>query len=197
MRSRAGDQSPLFDFGQSYPNGFSYHPNFISVDEEASLIAAFEKLPLTPAPYKEYTAKRRILSFGWGYDQEQEQLIPGEPLPDFLRPVAARSAAFAGIPKDRVVEALITEYRPGTGVGWHCDNESFEMVLGVSLGSWCTFDMRPLRSSGETESFSVTLEPRSIYLMRGSSRWNYQHRVMPTKALRYSITFRTLPVVRV
>ncbi len=193
MRGRSGDQYPLFDFGQSLPNGFSYHPNFITPAEESALIAAFEALPLTPAPYKEYTAKRRILSFGWGYNEESAQLVPGEPLPDFMRPIATRAATLAGIPKNKVVEALITEYRPGTGVGWHCDNESFEKVIGISFAGWCQFDMRPLHSSGEIESFSVTLEPRSAYIMQGVSRWSYQHRVLPTKALRYSITFRTLP----
>ena len=31
----------------------------------------------------------------------------------------------------------------------------------------------------------------SIYLLRGAARWNWQHSVAPTKALRYSITLRT------
>jgi alkylated DNA repair dioxygenase AlkB len=184
---------PLFDYGQALPNGFTYHPNFLSEHEEAALIALFEKLPLKNAPYKEYIANRRILSFGWGYNEEEGQLIQGAPLPDFLRPIATRAAALAGIPKDRVVEALITEYRPGTGVGWHCDQESFQMVIGVSLGSWCRFDLRPLKSAGARDSYSLTLEPRSAYLMKGESRWSYQHRVEPTKGHRYSITFRTLP----
>lgn len=159
------------------------------------LLQAFAELPLLPAPYGEYTAKRRILSFGWSYNEEAGKLMPSrEPLPDFLRPLAARGAALAGIPKTRVVEALITEYRPGTGVGWHCDQESFQMVIGVSLGSWCSFDLRPLKSSGLSGEYSLTIEPRSAYLMKGESRWSYQHRVRPTKGHRYSITLRTLPV---
>lgn len=193
MRSRAADQAPLFDFGQSYPNGFSYIPDFIAPEEELLLMDIFAELPLERAPYKEYIANRRILNFGWSYDEQEGRLVSGTPLPNFLKPFAVRAAALAGIPKGCVVEALITEYQPGTGVGWHCDNESFDMVLGVSLGSWCTFDLRPLASSGETDTYSLTLEPRSAYLMRGKSRWSYQHRVVPTKGLRYSITFRTLP----
>jgi alkylated DNA repair dioxygenase AlkB len=37
----------------------------------------------------------------------------------------------------------------------------------------------------------LTLEPRSIYLLRGAARWAWQHSVAPTKELRYSITLRT------
>jgi hypothetical protein len=33
--------------------------------------------------------------------------------------------------------------------------------------------------------------PRSIYLLRGTARWGWQHSVSPTKLLRYSITLRT------
>lgn len=193
MRGRSADQVPLFDYGQTLPNGFSYHPNFLSLSEEEMLLDIFAALPLKNAPFGEYIAKRRILSFGWSYNEEEGRLAPAEPLPDWLRPLATRAAALAGLPKDRVVEALVTEYRPGTGVGWHCDQESFQMVIGVSLGSWCTFDLRPLKSSELTDQYSLSLEPRSAYLMKGESRWAYQHRVQPTKGHRYSITFRTLP----
>jgi alkylated DNA repair dioxygenase AlkB len=36
------------------------------------------------------------------------------------------------------------------------------------------------------------LEPRSAYVLRGVARWRWQHAISPTKALRYSITFRTM-----
>jgi hypothetical protein len=40
-------------------------------------------------------------------------------------------------------------------------------------------------------AFHVDLAPRSIYTLQGEARWGWQHSVSPTKALRYSITFRT------
>jgi alkylated DNA repair dioxygenase AlkB len=36
------------------------------------------------------------------------------------------------------------------------------------------------------------LEPRSVYLMRGPARWQYEHSIPPVDELRYSLTFRTL-----
>lgn len=191
-RSRSGEQAPLFDFRKSYPNGFVYEPNFISADEEAALTAAIEKLELRNAPYKEYVANRRIKNFGWSYDPETSQLVEQEPLPDFLRPLATRIAAYLGTPKSRVIEALVTKYQPGTGVGWHRDNEKIEKVVGISLAGWCDFQLRKI-GVDEDEPLTVTVEPRSVYVMQGESRWDYLHRVVPTKTLRYSITFRTLP----
>ena len=38
---------------------------------------------------------------------------------------------------------------------------------------------------------TIEVEPRSIYLLRGPARWQWQHSIAPTRALRYSITFRT------
>ncbi|MES2225879.1 MAG: alpha-ketoglutarate-dependent dioxygenase AlkB [Patescibacteria group bacterium] len=192
MRGRGADQYPLFDFGQAYPNGFTYHSEFITASEEAALIACIQKLELTPAPFREYTAKRRIMSFGWTYDPDTLVPVPGESLPDFLLPLAHKVGNLVGIAGERVVEALITEYRPGTGVGWHRDNESFDKIIGISLAGWCRFDMRPWSARDDTEMISVTVEPRSAYVMQDESRWDYKHRVAPTKGLRYSITFRTL-----
>jgi hypothetical protein len=34
--------------------------------------------------------------------------------------------------------------------------------------------------------------PRSGYVLSGAARYAWQHSIPPTKALRYSITFRTL-----
>jgi len=38
----------------------------------------------------------------------------------------------------------------------------------------------------------VLLEPRSIYVMGGVARWNFQHSIPAVKELRYSITLRSL-----
>ncbi len=38
----------------------------------------------------------------------------------------------------------------------------------------------------------LELPPRSAYVLAGEARTRWQHLVSPTKALRYSITFRTL-----
>jgi alkylated DNA repair protein (DNA oxidative demethylase) len=53
--------------------------------------------------------------------------------------------------------------------------------------------MRFQRGKGDARQVAeVTLEPRSAYVLAGAARFAWQHSIPPTKALRYSITFRTL-----
>jgi alkylated DNA repair dioxygenase AlkB len=191
MRTRPKDQYTLFDLPVSLPNGFVYRPDFISLHEETILLETFAALPLYNAPYKEYVAQRRILSFGWEY--EDKKFVPGEPLPGFLQPFARRIAKWAVIPEKSIVEALITEYTRGAGVGWHRDNEPCETVVGISLAGWAEMELRSLPRHGDPkEGTRLPLEPRSAYLMQKDSRWKFQHRIRPVETLRYSITFRTL-----
>lgn len=64
-------------------------------------------------------------------------------------------------------------------------------VVGISLASTCR--MRFQRGKGPARQVAeVTLDPRSGYVLSGAARYAWQHSIPPTKALRYSITFRTL-----
>jgi alkylated DNA repair dioxygenase AlkB len=89
---------------------------------------------------------------------------------------------------------MVAEYRPGTQLGWHRDVPDFEIVAGVSLGAPAVLQFRPYPPVGLTRKdvLNAHLEPRSMYILRDAVRWNWQHRVPPVKALRYSVTFRTL-----
>ncbi len=180
--ARAGDQAKLFDTANSLANGFVYWPEFITPAEEAALLQVIEQLPLEHAEgYEGKKARRRILSFG-------------PPLPAFLHGMQNRIAKRLDIPKKSIAEALVTEYAPGTPLGWHRDNEPFELVAGLSLAGWARLRLRPLPRHGDPKQIqSLELEPRSLYVMQGDARWKWQHSVAETRTLRYSITFRTLP----
>jgi alkylated DNA repair dioxygenase AlkB len=45
--------------------------------------------------------------------------------------------------------------------------------------------------SRKADILKITVLPRSIYLLRGAARWEWQHSVPAVEQLRYSITFRT------
>jgi len=90
---------------------------------------------------------------------------------------------------------LVTEYRPGTPLGWHRDAPDFGRVAGVSLGGWARMRLRTYSRNeplGDDKPISLDLPPRSAYQMNGPARWRWQHAIPATKELRYSITFRTL-----
>jgi len=170
-----------------------YEEGFLSSSEEAELLAQIARLPLEEAQYKHYTARRRIVAFGSRYDFGSNELNPASPVPEFLLPLRERVAAKTGMTAERFADALITEYRPGTSLGWHRDVPQFEVVVGVSLASACRMRFRryPHRKQSTEKPLEIVLEPRSIYLMQAESRWGWQHSVPPTPGLRYSITFRT------
>jgi alkylated DNA repair dioxygenase AlkB len=103
----------------------------------------------------------------------------------------ARVGAWLGIPPEDFGYALVSEYRPGTQLGWHRDVPHFEVVAGVSLGGRATMRFRPFPPKKGARILTLELEPRSAYAMRGEARWGWQHSIAPTPELRYSITFRT------
>jgi alkylated DNA repair dioxygenase AlkB len=134
------------------------------------------------------------VSFGGKYDFTAHELIPAAPIPPILFALRARIAAWSGIDASQFNHALIAEYRAGTQLGWHRDVPNFESVVGVSLAAAARMRFRPYppRVGQRKAAFAIDLAPRSIYTMQGAARWDWQHAVSPTKALRYSITFRTL-----
>jgi alkylated DNA repair dioxygenase AlkB len=113
--------------------------------------------------------------------------------PEFLLPLQARISRWLGVAAPELNHILVAEYRPGTALGWHRDVPDFELVCGVSLASACRMRFRPFPPKKDRKSvLSLDLAPRSAYALRGDARWRWQHSIPPTKALRYSITFRTL-----
>jgi alkylated DNA repair dioxygenase AlkB len=184
-------QSELFAEGSSLPSGLLHVPGFISPQEEAALIHGILKLDLREAAYKEYTAKRRVKSFGAGYDFDANELTPAPEIAPFLLPLRGKIAEWAGVPAEEFGYALVSEYRPGTQLGWLRDVPQFEMVAGVSLGGPARMRFKRFPPKRGAKILTLELEPRSAYLLRDEARWGWQHSIAPTPMLRYSITFRT------
>jgi len=153
---------------------------------------------LHAARYKDYTAKRRTASFGSSYDFSSNVRQAAPDPPDSLRPLQLKVATWLHVPATALNHVLIAEYRPGSALGWHRDVPDFELVCGISLGSTCRMRFRPFppkrdgNAADRKRVSSLDLAPRSAYVLRGDARWCWQHSIPPTKALRYSITFRTL-----
>ena len=193
--SRAPTRPPLdlFDEAAPLPDGLVYQRDFLSIADEAALLRDIAVLPFAAARYKEYTARRRVVSYGSRYDFGDNELLDAPPVPAFLLPLRERVAAWIDVAPDELADALIAEYPPGTPLGWHRDVAEFERVVGVSLAGSCRMRFRPwpLRADRRDGVFALTLEPRSAYVLQREIRWKWQHTVAPTRELRYSITFRT------
>lgn len=172
------------------PQGFIYRPEFLSESEERKLLAHLKDVDFAELRMRERIARRRVAHFGWLYGYDSWKIEPGPPIPEFLEDVRERAATLVGVPPDEFVEVLVTEYPPGAPIGWHRDAPMFGVVVAVSLLSAARLRLRE-RSSGKA-SVSLTIEPRSAYVLRGPARTKWQHSISPAKETRYSITFRTL-----
>jgi alkylated DNA repair dioxygenase AlkB len=166
-----------------------YRPDFVSAEEERMLAAWLATLPFKPFLFQGYEGRRQVVSFGWQYDFSRSHLLKADDTPAELLPLRARAAGLAGHRPEDLQQVLINKYEPGAPIGWHRDRPVFAEVVGVSLLAPCVFRLRQ-RTGGGFERISLTLAPRSAYLLSGPSRTEWEHSIPPAIALRYSITFR-------
>ena len=179
-------------------DGFRYEPDVVTVDEERALLEAIAGVELRQFQFRGYEARRLVAAFGVGYRFSGGALTDAPPLPDFLTVLAERVAPLAGVPATTLSEALITHYPQGAGIGWHRDAPPFDVIIGVSLRSACPFRLRPYaapgvpRRGGRGSIVTVTLAPRSAYVIAGPARSEWEHSIAEVPEPRDSITFRTL-----
>jgi alkylated DNA repair dioxygenase AlkB len=184
------EQLDFFADARGLPAGFRYQPELITSAAEEALVMAIRELPLREFEFHGYTGKRRTISFGWTYDYSREALQRADPMPSFLAELQSKAASFAGRPAEALEQVLITEYGAGAGIGWHRDKSVFGDVIGVSLLSPCQFRLRR-RNGAKWERVTIKAEPRSVYLLSGAARTEWEHSIPEVDALRYSVTFRT------
>lgn len=173
--------------------GLVYQADFLSKAEELQIMEIVQSLPLQAAKYKQYEARRRVISFGGSFDFDSNTLLPTSALDTRLEPLRRRVAAWLELSPEKLIHALVSEYAPGTPLGWHRDVPDFEAICGVSLGGRGTLRFRPypFEPHHAKETVKLCVQGRSIYKMEAEARWAWQHSVSPTPELRWSITFRT------
>jgi alkylated DNA repair dioxygenase AlkB len=192
------------------PTGFSYHADFLSADDERAIVAELEGLPYREVRMHGVVARRTVLHFGWDYDYEGWRIERAEEPPPWLADLRDRAAAVANVEAAKLEQFLIARYPPGATIGWHRDAPMFgSPVVGVSLLSPCRIRFRRKRGADSQsalegiapaesrrhvnwETAVQLLEPRSLYVIDGAARRQWQHHIPATKGLRYSITMRTV-----
>jgi alkylated DNA repair dioxygenase AlkB len=176
---------------QLTPPGFRYQENVITEPGEATLVACLQTLDLKPFEFHGHVGNRRVTSFGLRYDYSRRSVEAASELPPFLNELRAQAAEFAGRNVNEFRQAGVNEYRPGAGIGWHKDKAQFGIIVGVSLLAPATMRFRRAQDRGWAR-VSRTLAPRSMYVLSGAARTEWEHSIPPLDRLRYSLTFRTL-----
>lgn len=178
-----------FDF----PKGLIYKDEFLTAEEEDSLVNFIDTIDFQPVVMHGQEAKRTVAHFGYNYDFESGKLISkGNPFPPLLLNLRDKCAAFAEIDPESIIMCLVSKYPPQSTIGWHTDRLIFgSRIIGVSLTSSCLMRFQR-RIDSRRMVYEQELQPRSAYILSGHARYYWQHSIPPTKGLRYSITFRTL-----
>lgn len=190
VSGRVSYQQELFPL-QGAPDGFLFEPEIMTATEEAAFLKAIKALPFGTFRMHGVEAKRQVVRFGAHYVAGSAEMKPTSQFPRSLEVLRERAAAVVGIPTQVLSESLVTEYPPGAGIGWHRDSPPFGIVVGISFGGGGR--MRFQRGQGPLrQTWSIELPPRSLYVMSGVAREEWQHSIPPVKESRWSITFRTL-----
>lgn len=184
----------LFNQPPVLPEGFYYYPDFIDQEEEQQLLAVVKQLELHAMVFQGYTAKRKVVSFGYDYNFSTRKLTKGNPIPESFSLVIDRVAEHLLIDREQIAELLVTEYPVGSVINWHRDAPPFDTIAGISLAADCIFKLRPYDKSlrSRRSVISLPVKQRSLYIMQGPARSDWEHSTAPVHDTRYSITLRTL-----
>ena len=155
-------------------------------------------------------------ALGFKYDYQARRIVWSMhlgPLPDWLRGLADQVTGFVesngGLefaePLEAFDQAIINEYEPGQGIAPHVDCEPCfgPVVATLSLGSDVEMQFDHVRTG---ERIPVRLEQRSLAVLKGDTRYEWQHSIANRKSdpplggrgkrverrRRVSITFRTV-----
>lgn len=173
------------------PDGFRYEDDIVDEAEEAALVASLATIELKPFEFHGHLGNRRVASFGLRYDYARHAIEPAAGFPLCLRELRTKVAKFAHRNADEFRQGGVNEYPPGAGIGWHLDKPQFGVIIGVSLLSSATLRLRFSTGKGWIRRSQI-LRQRSIYILEGEARTQWEHSIPPVESLRYSLTFRTL-----
>jgi len=184
----------LFPLEPLLPEGFTYLPEFLTTAEEDQLLQAIAGTELHSFLFQGYEARRRVASFGYDWSFEKRVLKKGKEIPAAFHFLVSKVAHQLRLAPESVAELLVTEYPPGAVINWHRDAPPFDLIAGISLASDCLFRFRPQEAAqrGRKSTLSLAVARRSLYVMQGPARSEWQHSIAPVTHTRYSITLRTL-----
>ena len=177
--------------------GLTYIPNFIDAADQDRLLSNIDQQPWLA------DLKRRVQHFGYKYDYKARTVNNDAylgPLPDWLSLLCQKlcDGIFSSTPD----QVIVNEYLPGQGISAHIDCVPCfaDTIASLSLGSSCSMEFANSKT-GEKKSF--ILEERSLIVLSGLARYEWQHAIPGRKSdiingiktergRRVSLTFRNV-----
>ena len=199
--------------------GLTLLPHFINPAEEDSVLSFLNEA--SKCNWRT-DLSRRTMHFGGTYclmptkskisTNARPEILQAPPIPRELDWLIQRMVDAQIFPNSqRPQYCIVNEYTKSLGISAHTENFQFgEPVVGLSLLSACPIRFHELTEpydgsvrSGKAvkaektgRQFDVNLPGRSLLVMRGESRWRWQHEIVRTATgrglgwKRVSLTFR-------
>lgn len=174
----------IFKQSNQLPEGLVYIPDFIDDSYAQEIVEFLEKHDFFKD--KQDLKKRRVKHFGYEFQYGTNDCDENKPLTD----------PESQMPKicDKLIEKMLSDklikhapdqmtvnfYEPGNGIPPHIDNvNAFDNYI-ISL-SLCSSVMMEFRQA-ETKKFSkLNLEPNSLLVLKGDSRYKWSHLIAERK----------------
>lgn len=202
--------------------GLTLYRDFITTDEEKNILTFLND----PSRCTWRTdLSRRTMHFGGTYclmpsksetsSKARPQTLQAPSMPEELEWLIQRMMDAQVFPRDqRPQYCIVNEYAGNLGISPHTENFQFgEPVVGLSLLSACSIRFHELKrpydgsvrsgKAGKAEKTGrredVLMPGRNLLIMRGESRWKWQHEIVRSAKgrglgwRRVSLTFRYKP----
>uniref|UniRef100_A0A8C9YMS0 tRNA (carboxymethyluridine(34)-5-O)-methyltransferase n=1 Tax=Sander lucioperca TaxID=283035 RepID=A0A8C9YMS0_SANLU len=165
------------------PEGLVLVENFVSLEEEALLLAAIDWLSTNEDVTAQKALKhRRVKHYGFEFRYDNNNVDKDKPLaagiPQECLPVLEQCVKNKHI--DIMPDQLtVNQYESGQGIPPHVDTHSaFEdTILSLSLGAKTVMEFR----HPDGRVVAVVLPGRSLLVMKGESRYLWTHGITPRK----------------
>jgi alkylated DNA repair dioxygenase AlkB len=181
--------------------GVIYIPDYINDDEHNQLLDIVDQQSWSIDSIEQ---TRKIQQHGYRLDYHQGFLVAStylSGLPDWADKLATRFFN-EGLSSTDLDQLTVNEYQPGQGVRSHIDCVTCfgKTIFALSLGGSCVMDFTHSLTKSKA---SILLSPGSLLVLKGESRYVWQHSVAPrhkdnykgreiVRDRRISLTFREI-----
>uniref|UniRef100_A0AAV1VPC1 Fe2OG dioxygenase domain-containing protein n=1 Tax=Peronospora matthiolae TaxID=2874970 RepID=A0AAV1VPC1_9STRA len=184
--------------------GLRLEVEFLTKLEEAACINYFDRDG--GVHWAKTIRSRQVQHFGYEFNYDTRRCDPDkpitEPIPEVLQSIVEKIATCGIMDGDTPDQITVNEYLPGQGIAFHTDTHSAftTTIATLSISSQVVMDFR-YPDSHQNEG--VLLPARSIAVMSESSRYEWEHAIVPrlfdviddkqvARQRRLSITFRKI-----
>lgn len=166
-------------------NGLNYYPNFLSLEEEQEVLNEVDS--------QEWLGdlKRKVQHYGFKYDYRARKIDESfriGPLPSWSEAIIKMMRGL-GVIDFQPDQLIVNNYEPGEGIAMHVDCEPCftDTIVSLSLGSDVVMNFKELKSS---KKYEILLQRRSLLVISGESRYDYEHGISERKSDVYNETKR-------